>query len=71
MKAEVGKITPVAGCLTIPDGEYKGVWGGYNVEFKVGSITYRATTNVGIRTTNAPCLVTVLDNFVTVETIRG
>lgn len=53
----------------IPDGVYSGVWGSYRVSFRCGGQTYSATTSHGLRTTAAPCRVTVDDGRITVETL--
>jgi FAD synthase len=53
----------------IPDGEYKGTWGGYVVRFKVDGKQYEAASSVGIRTQNAPCIVSVRDCLVTVRVV--
>lgn len=44
---------------SIPDGEYAGVWGGYLARFRVDGVIHMVDTNIGIRTPNAPCIVTV------------
>jgi len=46
---------------TLPDGTYKGIWGGYNVKFDVNGIQYEAKTHIGIRTMRAECIVTSVD----------
>ena len=56
--------------ITVPpisDGIYLGRWGGYKVRFDVGGSTFEATTEEGIRTPSAPCVVTVKDGKISVE----
>lgn len=53
----------------IPDGEYRGTWGGYVVRFKVDGKQYEAASSVGIRTQNAPCIVSVRDCLITVRAV--
>lgn len=50
------------------DGVYSGHWSGYIVVFhdERGN-EFRASTETGIRTTNAPCEVTVEGQFIMVE----
>lgn len=43
----------------IPDGEYDGIWGGYEVEFTVDGKKYKARTENGVRGMNIPCVVSV------------
>lgn len=53
----------------LPNGEYEGTWGGYEVTVEIDGATYRFKTEDGIRTFNASVLVTVKDGVVSVETI--
>lgn len=53
-----------------PNGEYRGVWGGYVVTVTIGGREFRLHTEVGIRTPAAPCLVRVCDGEVTVRAIE-
>lgn len=62
------KIAPVD-FSKIPTGIYTGLWGGYEVETIIDGETYQFKTENGIRTMNAPVLVTVKDGVVIVETI--
>jgi len=56
----------------IPVGEYRGIWGGYYAEIKVGEKLYRLKTKEGIRTPSAECLVTQNKlGEILVQTIRG
>lgn len=52
----------------IPDGVYDGIWGGYNVKVFVGDKVYWLTSDIGIRTTASPCVITKDDCGFTVET---
>lgn len=62
------KISPVD-FSKIPTGMYPGFWGGYEVETIIDGETYQFRTENGIRTMNAPVIVTVKDGVVSVETI--
>ena len=62
---QVIQMTPVQ----LPDGEYKGSWGGYTVSFTYNGHAHEASTERGIRTTNAKCIITVKDGEMTVRTI--
>jgi hypothetical protein len=53
---------------TLPDGEYRGTWGGYVVHFTVDGQRYAADTTTGIRTHMAPCRVIVSGGKITVAT---
>lgn len=55
----------------LPNGEYKGVWGGYNVSVVIAGSKYFLKTDNGIRTPSADCLVHVCDGKVTVELSNG
>lgn len=66
MKATVTNILP--GSMTPPNGTYTGSWGGCRVWFKVDDAVYTGETQIGIKTINAPCVVTVSESGVSVET---
>jgi len=51
----------------IPNGHYKGTWGGYMAHFSANGIQYEAQTKDGIRTPSAACVVRVKDGTITVE----
>lgn len=65
MPAKIIEIYPSA---KIPEGTYDGIWGGYEVTFKVADTTYKAKTDIGIRTPAAPCYVISKKGQLTVET---
>lgn len=52
---------------TLPNGEYIGTWGGYQVDVYINNVLYRLITEDGIRTPAAKCVVTIRDGEVTVE----
>lgn len=65
------KVLSVVTCVPIrnlPNGDYAGTWGGYEVEVTIGDVDYIMKTKGGIRTISAPCVVRVKDGVVTVET---
>jgi hypothetical protein len=67
-EATVKEITRVKSIKKLPDGEYKGLWGGNIVNAFIGKHFYQLKVSVGIRTFAAPCVVTVKDGKATVRT---
>lgn len=53
--------------LPMPDGEYPGKWGGYQVVMEFDGKTFRLTTADGVRGFDIPCVVKVNRGMVTVE----
>jgi hypothetical protein len=51
----------------LPDGEYKGIWGGYEAIIVIDGLQYRLETEKGIRTNSAPCVVCIKDGEATIE----
>jgi len=51
----------------LPDGEYKGIWGGYEAIIEIDGLQYRLKTEKGIRTNSAPCVVCIKDGEATIE----
>lgn len=70
MKSEITKIELVEqpDPASLPNGEYQGTWGGYEVDTKINGHTYRLHTERGIRTFAARCRVIIKDGQITVET---
>lgn len=64
MQTKVVSIVPVS---VLPDGEYKGTWGGYEVTVEIAGLMYRMKTENGIRTPSAPCIVRVENGSVTIN----
>ena len=56
---------------SVPDGVYNGHWTGVQVRFTVGQIEITASTSIGVRGLNVPCLVVVLDGNATVESVAS
>jgi len=54
----------------LPVGEFKGIWGGYQVTFDVDGTNYRLKTELGIRTPAAPCIIRIQNGEVSIETIK-
>ena len=54
----------------LPDGDYKGIWGGYVVEALIGGQLHRFTTENGVRGMNIPCVVMFQAGAVTVVTSK-
>lgn len=52
---------------SIPDGQYPGFWGGYSVRFVADRLDVSASTEIGVRGLNIPCIVTVFAGVATVE----
>lgn len=67
MKTKVVSIEKVVPVSVLPDGEYKGTWGGYEVTVEIAGLVYRMKTENGIRTLSAPCVVRVENGSVTVD----
>lgn len=55
---------------TLPMGEYKGVWGGYEVQVEIYGVLYKLITETGIRTPAAPCVVRIQNGEATIEVVR-
>lgn len=55
------------GLQNLPDGEYIGRWGGYQVTVIFSGIQYRLETTDGIRTMNTKCIVKIDGGSITVE----
>lgn len=53
----------------LPNGVYRGIWGGYEVRVVIDGVHYKMKTENGIRTPKASCIVTIEDGKVTVETL--
>jgi len=64
-----GPITLIQQPSTPPDGQYEGVWAGYQVAFIHGNAWYQATTNDHSPGPNetTPCVITIKGNRATVE----
>jgi hypothetical protein len=54
----------------LPDGEYKGIWGGYEAIVEIDGLQYRLKTKNGIRTKSAPCIVCIKDGEATIEAVQ-
>lgn len=65
MKTDLKELNPPD---PLPDGAYEGTWGGYDVTFIVNGVTYRAKTDIGIRTPNARCTILVEAGRLSVRT---
>ena len=44
---------------TLPDGDYRAIWGGYVVQFWIEEKCYEAKTDIGIRTMGMACRVKI------------
>ena len=53
--------------IELPDGEYKGLWGGYQVEFETSEDNYMPFTEDGVRGFNIPVSVFISDGKVLVK----
>lgn len=51
----------------LPDGEYRGTWGGYEVTINMDTFQLELRTEEGIRTPAAPCVVYVENGIARVE----
>jgi hypothetical protein len=50
----------------VPDGDYQGLWSGYEVRVIINEQGYRLHTEDGIRGLNIPCVVRVRDGVISV-----
>ena len=66
MKTKVLSIEKVE-VAKLPDGEYKGSWGGYEATVEFEGVKYHLKTENGIRTPSAPCVVHVENGIATIE----
>lgn len=55
---------------SLPDGEYKGVWGGYEAKATINNIEYTFRTALGVRTIAAPCFIRIKGGEITVTIER-
>lgn len=55
--------------VTVPDGKYKGLWSGYNVQviFPVGMKSVPFEVSTGVRGINCKCEVEVIDGWMFVK----
>jgi hypothetical protein len=53
---------------TLPNGEFDGIWGGYEVKATIHGEKYRFRVDNGIRTPRAECIVFIQDGNVGVIT---
>lgn len=53
--------------VTIPDGTYLGLWGGYVIEIKIKDKTYELRTEEGVRGMGFKVVVTIKDGEATFE----
>jgi hypothetical protein len=53
----------------LPDGKYKGIWGGYEAIVEIDGLQYRLKTKIGIRTKSAPCVVYINDGEATIDAV--
>jgi hypothetical protein len=51
----------------LPDGNYKGLWGGYIVDTTIEGKKYKVATKDGIRSFNVPCRVVIENGQIYVE----
>lgn len=56
---------------TIPDGHYKGVWGGYIIEVVYNKCTYELTVAEGVRGVGIQVVVTMKDGIATFEKLKN
>lgn len=54
----------------LPNGEYSGLWGGYEVTFSIAKNRYRVLTKIGVRGMNILCVVIVDKGKITVKTLK-
>ena len=71
----MGKITSIKVKLpqevTLPDGIYSGIWGGYIIELTYKGKTYELTTEEGVRGMGFKVVVTINNGIATYETLKN
>lgn len=70
MKAKVKKLVKLVKQDVqekLPNGSYSGVWGGYVVEFYIDGEKFEASTDVGVRGINIPCVVSINNGEITIK----
>jgi hypothetical protein len=50
----------------IPDGNYSGIWSGFEIKFSVGKRSFLTETEIGVRG-KIPCVVHVVNNQIWVN----
>lgn len=69
MKMQVDKVVRVVDSQAIPDGEFLGIWGGFDARFEAGGCIFIAKTKAAMKG-NVPCTVVVSRGKVVVRTER-
>lgn len=67
MKTIASNPKPIIPESSPPPGSYQGTWGGYKARFYANGHWYEVDTFDGIRTPAAPCVVTISEQGITVE----
>ena len=70
MPNKIVKITETRVVTTLPDGTYKGKWGGNIIDVYVNPISYRLETQHGVRGFNIPVTVNVKEGVATFVEIK-
>lgn len=67
MKSNIESIKLMSDVI-LPDGKYKGIWSGYQVDLVIDDNTFQIRTKNGIRGINIPCIINVVDGKIEVTT---
>lgn len=57
--------------VTLPDGIYQGLWGGYSIDLRYKSTEYELITEEGVRGTGIKVVVTIKDGIATYDTMNN
>ncbi len=55
---------------TVPDGEYRGRWTAYEVDFKVEDRMVHMHTTIGVRGINVLCTFKIVDNKLVEDSLK-
>lgn len=57
--------------VTLPDGIYTGIWGGYIIDLKYNGKTYELTTEEGVRGGGINVVVAIQNGVATFESVKN
>lgn len=72
LKNKITSITKqVPKAVTLPDGVYKGIWGGYVIEVEFEKEKYDLATEEGVRGIGINVVVSIIDGVATFQLINN
>lgn len=71
MRNKVKIITEKVPQVTLPDGSYNGVWGGYVIEITSEGKHYELATEEGVRGIGIKVVVQIENGVATFDTVRS